>query len=178
MKKKTKMMEVILLAVVIILSALSCYYLWKINHVPEGLELRSWFRISCGCFLILFWQIFVIICAVIISKLLRPKIQSQFLRIFFYICVFLLCGCIILYLTWNFVGISIANDKDSENPNGTLTVYRDRDLLKPDDYSYFLYEKEGLLYRRYLRDMCDENDYSVLDNNSKLIRWSRNLLAK
>lgn len=44
------------------------------------------------------------------------------------------------------------------------------DILEPDYYSYFLYEKEGLLYRRYLRDMCDEKDYSVLDNNSELIR--------
>ena len=41
----------------------------------------------------------------------------------------------------------------------TLTVYRDRDILEPDDYEYFLYEKEGVLYRRYLRDMKDETDY-------------------
>ena len=40
----------------------------------------------------------------------------------------------------------------------TLTVYRDRDILEPDDYEYFLYEKEGG-YRRYLRDMKDETDY-------------------
>ena len=49
-----------------------------------------------------------------------------------------------LYLTWNFVKISIINDKD---------------ILEPDEYEYFLYEKEGILYRKYLRDMIDEKDY-------------------
>lgn len=170
MTKKTKMMDVILLAVVIILSALSCYYIWKINHVPEGLELRSWFSISYGSLLIICWQVFVIICAVIISKQLCSQIPSLVFRIFSYICIFLSCGCIILYLTWNFAKINIINNRDSENPNGTLTVCQDMDILEPDYYLYFLYEKEGLLYRRYLRDMCDEKDYSVLDNNLELIR--------
>lgn len=55
--------------------------------------------------------------------------------------------------------ISIVNDKDVVNETGTLTVYRDKDILEPDDYEYFLYEKKGVLYRRYLRDMKDEPDY-------------------
>ena len=64
-----------------------------------------------------------------------------------------------LYLTWNFVKISIINDKDIVNEAGKLTVYRDKDILEPDKYEHFLYEKEGILYRRYLRDMIDEKDY-------------------
>lgn len=58
-----------------------------------------------------------------------------------------------------FCKISIVNDKDVVNETGTLTVYNSRDILEPDDYEYFLYEKEGILYRRYLRDMKDETDY-------------------
>ena len=55
--------------------------------------------------------------------------------------------------------ISIVNDKDFVNETGTLTVYHSRDILKSDDYGYFLYDKVGVLYRRYLRDMKDETDY-------------------
>lgn len=58
-----------------------------------------------------------------------------------------------------FCKISIVNDKDVVNETGTLTVYHSRDILELDDYEYFLYEKEGILYRRYLRDMKDETDY-------------------
>ena len=45
------------------------------------------------------------------------------------------------------------------NETGTLTVYHSRDILKSDDYEYFLYDNVGVLYRRYLRDMKDETDY-------------------
>lgn len=159
---KKQIFKKIAVSIVLILTALSSYYLWKINHVPEGLELRSWFRISLGCWLIFFWQIVVVISAAIMVNRLRANMQSRFLRIVLYACVLILCGCIILYLTWNFFGICIANEKDSENPNGTLTVYHDNDFLRPNDYSYLLYEKKGLLYRRYLRDMLDEDDYSIL----------------
>lgn len=76
-----------------------------------------------------------------------------------YFILFLFCGSIVLYLAWTFVKISIVNDKDVVNETGTLTVYRDKDILEPDDYEYFLYEKKGVLYRRYLRDMKDEPDY-------------------
>lgn len=33
----------------------SCFYIWQIYHVPDGLELRSWFRVNLGCGLIVFW---------------------------------------------------------------------------------------------------------------------------
>ncbi len=147
--------------IISILTILSFYYLWKINHVPAGLELRSWFRISFGCWLIVFWQIAVVVLAVILINRLRTKVQSYFLRFVLDTCVIMISACSILYLTWNFFGIYIANEKDSENPNGTLTVYHDNDFLRPNDYSYRLYEKEGLLYRRYMRDMVDEHDYAV-----------------
>ena len=39
--------------------------------------------------------------------------------------------------------ISIVNDKDFVNETGTLTVYHSRDILKSDDYEYFLYDKVG-----------------------------------
>lgn len=150
------------ISIVLIMTVLSCYYLWKINHVPEGLELRSWFCISLGCWLIFFWQIAVVVFAVILVNRIRMNVPSHFLRFVLDACVIFISACSILYLIWNFFGINIANERDTENPNGTLTVYHDNDFLRPNDYSYLLYEKEGLLYRRYLRDMLDENDYSIL----------------
>lgn len=80
------------------LLACSCFYIWQIYHVPDGLELRAWFRVNLGCGLIVFWQIVIIV-------------------------VFLFCGSIVLYLAWTFVKISIVNDKDVVNETGTLTVY-------------------------------------------------------
>jgi len=85
--------------------------------------------------------------------------QSKVREYLVYFILFLFCSSIVLYLAWNFVKISIVNDKDFVNETGTLTVYHSRDILKSDDYEYFLYDKVGVLYRRYLRDMKDETDY-------------------
>lgn len=81
------------------------------------------------------------------------KQSAGIFSIFYYFILFLFCSSIVLYLAWNFVKISIVNE------TGTLTVYHSRDILKSDDYEYFLYDKVGVLYRRYLRDMKDETDY-------------------
>ena len=153
------------LGAVFVLIALSCYYLWKIHHIPEGLELRSWFRIRFGCGLILVWQIAVIISAVVIHRLFISKVPSQLMRTFLSGCLILVCSCTILYLTWNYFGIQFANEKDTETSDGTLTVWHKHNLLISDDDSFSLYEKEGLLYRRYVREMRSENDYSPLESS-------------
>lgn len=87
------------------------------------------------------------------------KQSAGIFSIFYYFILFLFCSSIVLYLAWNFVKISIVNDKDFVNETGTLTVYHSRDILKSDDYEYFPYDKVGVLYRRYLRNMKDETDY-------------------
>ncbi len=64
---------------------------------------------------------------------------------------------ILLTLTFCLFGIAFAVDRDYENNNGTLTVKRAKDVLEAD-YDNYLYEKEGLLYRKYLRQMEGEKD--------------------
>lgn len=136
----------------------SCFYIWEIYHVPANLELRSWFSVDFGHTLIFLWQIVIIIGAIVLGKRFISKQIFPF-RIFYYVILIFFSGSIFLYLTWNFMKISVINDKDIVNEVGKLTVYRDRDILEPNDYDYFLYEKEGILYRRYLREMIDEKDY-------------------
>ena len=131
----------------------SCFYIWQIYRVPASLELRSWFCVNFGCSLIVLWQIAIVIRTIVLRK------SAGIFSIFYYFILFLFCSSIVLYLAWNFVKISIVNDKDFVNETGTLTVYHSRDILKSDDYEYFLYDKVGVLYRRYLRDMKDETDY-------------------
>lgn len=143
----------------IILLLCSCFYIWKIHHVPANLELRSWFSVDFGCSLIVLWQILIIIGTIVLGKKFVSKQGTVLFRVFCYFALTLFSGTVLLFLSWNFVKISIINDKDVVNETGKLTVYHDRDILKPDDYAYFLYEKDGILYRRYLRDMIDENDY-------------------
>ena len=103
--------------------------------------------------MIVLWQIAIVIGTTVLGK---KFVSKQSAGIF---SIFLFCSSIVLYLAWNFVKISIVNDKDFVNETGTLTVYHSRDILKSDDYEYFLYDKVGVLYRRYLRDMKDETDY-------------------
>ena len=130
-----------------------------IQHVTANLELRSWFNVDFGHILICLWQIVIIIGTIVFGKNFISKQETVLFRIFYYFILIFLSGGIVLYLIWNFVKISIINDKDIVNEAGKLTVYRDKDILEPDEYEYFLYEKEGILYRRYLRDMIDEKDY-------------------
>ena len=137
----------------------SCFYIWQIYRVPAGLELRSWFCVNFGCSLIVLWQIAIVIGTPVLGKKFVSKQSAGIFSIFYYFILFLFCSSIVLYLAWNFVKISIVNDKDFVNETGTLTVYHSRDILKSDDYEYFLYDKVGVLYRRYLRDMKDETDY-------------------
>lgn len=157
---KMKRILIIITSWLFILLLLCTYfYIWKIHHVPANLELRSWFSVNLGCNLIFLWQITVVAGTIILGKKFVLKQRIFLLRLFYYFILTLFSGTIILYLSWNFLRISITNDKDIVNETGTLTVYHDRDILKPNDYAYFLYEKEGILYRRYLRDMINENDY-------------------
>ena len=144
----------------------SCFYIWQIYRVPAGLELRSWFCVNFGCSLIVLWQIAIVIGTIVLGKKFVSKQSAGIFSIFYYFILFLFCSSIVLYLAWNFVKISIVNDKDFVNETGTLTVYHSRDILKSDDYEYFLYDKVGVLYRRYLRDMKDETDYW-----EKKIKW-------
>lgn len=106
-----------------------------------------------GCSLIVLWQIAIVIGTIVLGKKFVSKQSAGIFSIFYYFILFLFCSSIVLYLAWNFVKISIVNE------TGTLTVYHSRDILKSDDYEYFLYNKVGVLYRRYLRDMKDETDY-------------------
>lgn len=131
----------------------SYFYIWQIYRVPAGLELRSWFCVNFGCSLIVLWQIAIVIGTIVLWKKFVSKQSAGIFSIFYYFILFLFCSSIVLYLAWNFVKISIVNE------TGTLTVYHSRDILKSDDYEYFLYDKVGVLYRRYLRDMKDETDY-------------------
>lgn len=112
-----------------------------------------------GCSLIVLWQIAIVIGTIVLGKKFVSKQSAGIFSTFYYFILFLFCSSIVLYLAWNFVKISIVNDKDFVNETGTLTVYHSRDILKSDDYEYFLYDKVGVLYRRYLRDMKDETDY-------------------
>lgn len=136
-----------------ILLVCSCFYIWQIYRVPVGLELHSWFCVNFGCSLIVLWQIAIVIGTIVLGKKFVSKQSAGIFSIFYYFILFLFCSSIVLYLAWNFVKISIVNE------TGTLTVYHSRDILKSDDYEYFLYDKVGVLYRRYLRDMKDETDY-------------------
>lgn len=106
-----------------------------------------------GCSLIVLWQIAIVIGTTVLGKKFVSKQSAGIFSIFYYFILFLFCSSIVLYLAWNFVKISIVNE------TGTLTVYHSRDILKSDDYEYFLYNKVGVLYRRYLRNMKDETDY-------------------
>ena len=105
------------------------------------------FRLQLDCF------VAIVIGTIVLGKKFVSKQSAGIFSIFYYFILFLFCSSIVLYLAWNFVKISIVNE------TGTLTVYHSRDILKSDDYEYFLYDKVGVLYRRYLRDMKDETDY-------------------
>lgn len=156
---KKRMLIIVSSCFLLLLLLCSCFYLWKIHHVPVNLELRSWFSVNLGCILILLWQTVILTVTIILAKKFISKQITFPFNIFYYFILALFCSSALLYLTWNFAKITITNDKDVLNKTGTLTVYHNNDPLKPDDYVYFLYEKEGILYRRYRRNMIDENDY-------------------
>lgn len=90
-----------------------------------------------GHTLIFLWQIVIIIGAIFLGKKFISKQGTVLFRIFYYFILIFFSGSIVLYLTWSFVKISIINDKDIVNETGKLTVYRDKDILEPNEYDYF-----------------------------------------
>ena len=141
--------------------SVSLFMLLHMANLSCSCRFRITFMVLCEfrLSLIVLWQIAIVIGTTVLGKKFVSKQSAGIFSIFYYFILFLFCSSIVLYLAWNFVKISIVNDKDFVNETGTLTVYYSRDILKSDDYEYFLYDKVGVLYRRYLRDMKDETDY-------------------
>ena len=136
----------------------SCFYIWQIYRVPAGLELHSWFCVNFGCSLIVLWQIAIVIGTIVLGKKFVSKQSAGIFSIFYYFILFLFCSSIVLYLAWNFVKISIGLNFQVRRLLLRISFFQVHHRFL-HIYEYFLYDKVGVLYRRYLRDMKDETDY-------------------
>ena len=144
----------LLLACFVALVMVTVIYEIILHNVPEGLSIRTWYE-GLGLAGIMLWQFMVIAATVWISWKVFGGIEKKSARYIGRINIWIFCVMIIGYLALMWIGNLFAMDEEYVNENGSITVAHSNFL---DETEYSLWEKEGFLYRRYIRESVGTND--------------------
>lgn len=138
----------------IALAVLTGVFLLVLYTVPEGLVLQSWVM-KVGIIGIILWQAWIIwaaylLCTRVFSNSLTRA--AKYTGRAFSVILSITAVAVLAVLCFAFMVLS---DTDTDNGNGTITV-ADSGFLQETKYS--LWKKEGILYRRYLRESAGGED--------------------
>lgn len=145
----------ILIIYTTLLVIISIIYVCSTKLVPEGLELRTWYEKGVASILLLIWFCTVVAWSVAIQINVVSKLSKYRSRIVSSIIVWSGCFVAMGFSAFLMLAVNLQGENEIKNENGTLTVKWSRWLHHVE---YSLYEKEGILYRRYLRPMDNEKD--------------------
>lgn len=138
----------------VVLAVLTGVFLLVLYTVPEGLALQSWIM-KVGIIGILLWQAWIIwvaylLCTRVFSSSLTRA--AKYTGRAFSVILSIAAVAALAVLCFAFMVLS---ETDTDNGNGTITV-ADSGFLQETKYS--LWKKEGILYRRYLRESAGGED--------------------
>jgi hypothetical protein len=135
------------------------------NNVPDGLQLRVWVRADITSIILFLWQIILIFWTIFIRKIaIRLSDKSTYKifskkkvwKILISVLFWMLYIFIFMYLAFCMLFCKLKNyDIETVNENGTITVKWVHFLDSPD---YSLYEKRGIMYRKFIREAYGEDD--------------------
>ena len=130
-------------------------FIMAYKMLPAGLELRAWCTQGVSFALFVFWQLTIIVISI---ELLDYRLEGKQLKVLHVLGRLLLSFIVFIVFTIvvGYILLGLNFDSEIQNENGTITVVRG--AFDPRDYTYELYEREGLLFRRFLRPMRGKDD--------------------
>lgn len=138
----------------IVLAVLTGAFLLVLYTVPEGLVLQSWVM-KVGSIGILLWQAWIIWAAYLLCTRVFSSSLTRAAKYTGRAFSVILSAAVVAVLAVLCFAFMVLSDTDTDNGNGTITV-ADSGFLQETKYS--LWKKEGILYRRYLRESAGGED--------------------